>query len=106
MNKPTPSPEQTLDYRCPTCGNTHHFTGVDVNGYGGPDACAHDHEGPCAESCSCVTELRQDFDVDQHGDEPHYHEFEGGEPDSEIGSYTSILCRQCGATLWSEVQEA
>jgi DNA-directed RNA polymerase subunit RPC12/RpoP len=99
----TPSPEETGIYKCSLCGNTQQFTGIDAHGYGGPDAC--DGGKDCRNGeCYCETELRQDFLVIEHGPEGYieYAAFTGGEGDSEIGSYTTIICRDCGHTIWTE----
>lgn len=96
----TPSPEVTGDYKCPECSNTLLFTGIDVRGFGGRDACdCTDYD-----ECVCSTELRQDFFVTEDG-EVEYHAFTGGESGAEIGRYTSIKCRVCGAVVWQEDPE-
>lgn len=105
------SPEETLDWRCPKCPNTTLFTGIDAHGYGGDidehdDACPY-AAGPKypddAPECICETELTQDFEVHGPGpDDIEYHAHEGGGSGAEIGSYTTILCRACGATVWTE----
>lgn len=104
-----PSPETTGLYKCPRCGNTQRFTGIDANGWGGPDSCEYDGRGLCADECQCATELTQDFDVlgeydgkTNSNDTIEYHAFTGGTSGAEIGSYTTILCRDCEAIIWDE----
>lgn len=117
MNKE--SPEVTGVYRC-SCGNTQRFTGIDSRGYGGRDACEGTTElapgvayrcpanpSTMDDACECLTELTQDFDVSEQGATQDdaaidYHAFTGGEDGAEIGSYTRILCRDCGAAVWDE----
>jgi hypothetical protein len=101
------SPETTGVYEC-ACGNTREFTGIDANGYGGPSACdAENAEGICEKGeaglCGCDTELRQDFEVITPGPDAdiNYHAHTGGGCDSEIGHYTSIICRRCQAVIYT-----
>ena len=102
---PLKSPEETGVYKC-ACGNTERFIGVDVRGYGGPEVCTMTPECT-AEECAEDTELRQRFDVlsqdgTREGAEIEYGTFDGGGYDAEIGSYTSIECRDCNAVIWKE----
>lgn len=104
MNDKTKSPEETGHYECSECHNRERFTGIDANGYGGRDSCT------CYErECDCMTELTQDFDVIEQGENAdaaniNYHAFTGGDSGAEIGSYTTILCRDCGTTIWQEAE--
>lgn len=100
------SPEVTGVYRCPRCGNNERFTGTDVHGWGGPGAC----DGSCEEECVCETTLVQDFDVLAQGGgdvaDIEYHAHVGGGDGAEIGIYTRIVCRDCGAVVWEETDDA
>ena len=95
------SPEKTRLYMCGACGNVATFVGYDAHGFPGDDC-------DCGEAdCICEATLRQPFEVvshDQNGraERIRYDEFEGGGPDSEIGSYTKIECGVCGAAIWEE----
>ena len=100
------SPEATGVYKCDECGNTKHFTGIDEHGYGGPEVCDFDEHQEDGAECTCLTELSQDFTVLGPDNDIDYKEFTGGGCDAEIGSYTSILCAVCGATIWEEEQLA
>ncbi len=93
-----PSPEVTKRYRCPVCGNTERFIGIDDHGYPGED-CDCDQD-----PCVCEVTLRQPFTVTD-GQE-HYAAFEGGGFGAEIGSYTRVECADCGAEIWREESDS
>lgn len=92
-------PEATGVYAC-ECGNRELFTGIDSHGFAGPEECTM-AEGCTEEECAEDTELRQNFSVREDG-ELVYEGFTGGGADATIGSYTSIICRPCGAFIYRE----
>lgn len=71
----TPSPEETGEYKCPKCGNTEQFRGVDDKMYG-----------------------VQDFWIEESGDVDYgTYETDG------IGTYSAIYCNSddgCEALIW------
>lgn len=98
----TRSPEQTGHYECPDCGNRKNFIGIDEHGYGGPEVCDFEEHQEEGAECDCLTELTQPFTVLGPDNDIDYHEFTGGGCDSEIGSYTQIVCAECDTIIWEE----
>lgn len=71
----TPSPETTGEYKCPKCGNTESFRGVDDRMYG-----------------------IQDFWLDENGEVEH-----GTYESDGMGAYSAIYCNSddgCEALIW------
>lgn len=92
------SPEETGNYRCPTCGNARTFIGYDDHGYPGPEACE------CKKDlCECQVTLAQPFTVLKEGD-IDYQAFTGGGYGAEIGTYSRIHCAVCHTFICPEQQ--
>lgn len=96
------SPEITHVWKCPHCDNDAAFIGIDDHGYGGPDECESDCDPE--EGCTCETELKQPFTVED-GEPYDYQAFTGGGYDAEIGNYTRIYCAKCERLLWVDLSD-
>ena len=97
------NPERTGVYICPHCDNERDFIGIDTGAYPGANCtCGAYGEG---RECKCHATLTQRFTV-LHATpmlDIDYQAHDGGY-DSEIGSYTRIVCANCDKTVWEEGQ--